>query len=162
MPTEVLRGFVDKHRDTYGVEPICKVLQIAPSGYRRHAACRRKPELRCARARRDDTLMPQIQQVWQANMQVYGADKVWRQMRREGVSRAVCSPARNAFLRRSRQPARNCKTGCGHHRRCRRGRPAASTCFPASGWPAGKRRFRVNTGGPSLRPAGWLPCAGHA
>jgi putative transposase len=79
-----LKDFVDKHRDTYGVEPICKVLQIAPSGYRRHAACQRKPELRCARAKTDDTLMPQIQQVWQSNMQVYGADKVWHQMNREG------------------------------------------------------------------------------
>ena len=73
-----MRDFVDQHRDTYGVEPICKVLQIAPSGYRRHAAHQRNPALRCARAQRDITLTPQIQQVWQANLQVYGADKVWR------------------------------------------------------------------------------------
>ena len=85
---------MDEHRDTYGVEPICKVLQIAPSGYWRHAACQRKPELRSARAKTDDTLMPQIQQVWQSNMQVYGADKVWHQMSREGVQVARCTVER--------------------------------------------------------------------
>ena len=85
---------MDKHRDTYGVEPICEVLQIAPSGYRRHAACQRKHELRCARAKREDTLMQQIQQVWQINLQVYGADKVWRQMNREGVQVARCTVER--------------------------------------------------------------------
>jgi transposase InsO family protein len=89
-----LKDFVDKHRDTYGVEPICKVLQIAPSGYRRHAACQRTPELRCARAKTDDTLIAQIQQVWQANMQVYGADKVWHQMNREGIKVARCTVER--------------------------------------------------------------------
>ena len=85
---------MDKHRDIYGVEPICKVLQIAPSGYRRHAACQRKPELRCARAKTDDSLMPQIQQVWQSNMQVYGVDKVWHQMSREGIQVARCTVER--------------------------------------------------------------------
>lgn len=89
-----MKDFVDKHRDTHGVEPICKVLQIAPSGYRRHAARQRKPELRCARARRDDTLMVQVQQVWQNNLQVYGADKVWHQMNREGVKVARCTVER--------------------------------------------------------------------
>jgi putative transposase len=86
--------FVDKHRGTYGVEPICKVLQIAPSGYRCHAARNRKPELRCARAKRDDELAIQIQAVWQANMQVYGADKVWHQMNREGTKVARCTVER--------------------------------------------------------------------
>lgn len=85
---------MNKHRDTYGVESICKVLQIAPSGYRRHAAYQRKPELRSARAKTDDTLMPQIQQVWDSNLQVYGADKVWHQMNREGVAVARCTVER--------------------------------------------------------------------
>ncbi len=89
-----MRAFVDKHRDVYGVEPICKVLQIAPSGYRCHAARKRKPELFCARAKRDETLMSQIQTVWQANMQVYGADKVWHQMNREGTQVARCTVER--------------------------------------------------------------------
>lgn len=70
------------------------MLQIAPSGYWRHAAHQRNPELRCARAQRDDTLVPQIERVWQANMRVYGADKVWKQMNREGVEIARCTVER--------------------------------------------------------------------
>lgn len=46
-PFQVLRAFIDAHWDTYGVELICMVLQIAPSGYRRYAAQQRNPELRC-------------------------------------------------------------------------------------------------------------------
>ena len=60
--------FIDEHRDTHGVEPICKALQVAPSGYWRHAAQRREPQLRCARAIRDEALMPQIGRVWNANV----------------------------------------------------------------------------------------------
>ena len=85
---------MDKHRDTHGVEPICKVLQIAPSGYRRHAAQQRNPDLRCARAKTDDTLKPEIQRVWQANMRVYGAEKVYKQMRRERITVARCTVER--------------------------------------------------------------------
>jgi hypothetical protein len=69
-------------------------LQFAPSAYRRHAALLREPHKRCARAHRDEVLAPQIQRVWQANMQVYGADKVWRQLAREGVSVARCTVER--------------------------------------------------------------------
>ncbi|CAN7657599.1 IS3 family transposase [Acidovorax sp. LjRoot38] len=93
-PAQVLKDFIDKHRDTFGVEPLCKVLQIAPSAYRRHAALLREPHKRCARALRDEQLIPQIQRLWQANMQVYGADKVWRQLGREGVSVARCTVER--------------------------------------------------------------------
>ena len=89
-----MRAFVDAHRETFGVEPICSVLQIAPSGYRRHAAQQRNPALRCARARRDDVLIPHIERVWQVNLQVYGADKVWKQMNREGVEVARCTVER--------------------------------------------------------------------
>ena len=70
------------------------MLQIAPSGYRRHAARQRAPELRCARAKQDATLLPQIHQDWQNNMQVYGADKVWHQLNREGVAVARCTVER--------------------------------------------------------------------
>ncbi len=66
--------FIDQHRHAHGVEPICKVLQIAPSGYWRHAALRLEPYRRCTRAIRDEALIPQIERVWNANMQVYGAD----------------------------------------------------------------------------------------
>ncbi|EWS63498.1 putative transposase OrfB [Hydrogenophaga sp. T4] len=70
------------------------MLQIAPSGYWRHAAHQRNPQLRCARAQRDDTLVPHIERVWQANMRVYGVDKVWKQMNREGLSIARCTVER--------------------------------------------------------------------
>ena len=70
------------------------MLQIAPSGYWRRAAHQRNPQLRCARAQRDDTLVPHIERVWQANMRVYGADKVWKQMNREGVAIARCTVER--------------------------------------------------------------------
>ena len=67
------------------------MLQIAPSGYWRHAAHQRNPQLRCPRAQRDNTLVPHIERVWQANMRVYGADKIWKQMNREGVVIARCT-----------------------------------------------------------------------
>ena len=53
-----MRAFVDEHRENFGVEPICKVLQVAPSGYRKHAARRRDPSRRCRRALRDERLIP--------------------------------------------------------------------------------------------------------
>jgi len=69
-------------------------LQIAPSGYRRHAAQQRNPALRCCRARRDDALILEIQRVWDTNMQCYGAMKVWKQLRREGTEVARCTVER--------------------------------------------------------------------
>jgi putative transposase len=70
------------------------VLQIAPSGYRRHAALAREPHRRCARAKRDALLLPEIERVWQGNLQVYGADKVWRQLGREGMAVGRCTVER--------------------------------------------------------------------
>jgi putative transposase len=70
------------------------VLQIAPSGYWRHAAHQRNPALRCRRVLRDAALVPHIERVWLANMRVYGADKVWKQMNREGVRIARCTVER--------------------------------------------------------------------
>jgi len=86
--------FIDQYRHLHGVEPICKVLQIAPSGYWHHAARIRNPALRSERAKCDEVLMPMIEHVWQANLQVYGADKVWRQMKREGIEVARCTVER--------------------------------------------------------------------
>lgn len=91
---QVLKRFVDRYRDRFGVEPICKVLQIAPSGYRRDAACRRDPSRRSARAQRDEQLTPHVERVWRGNLQVYGADKVWRQLQREGMAVARCTVER--------------------------------------------------------------------
>ena len=69
-------------------------MQIAPSCYRHHAAQRRNPALRCNRAKRDDEVITEVQRVWHANMQVYGADKVWKQLNREGIGIARCTVER--------------------------------------------------------------------
>ena len=69
-------------------------MQIAPSGYRRYAAQQRNPELLCNRAKRDAFLMPEIHRVWEQNMKVYGADKVWRQLHRERQAVARCTVER--------------------------------------------------------------------
>jgi transposase InsO family protein len=97
-----VRAFIDQYRHAYGVEPICRVMQVAPSGYWRYAAQQRTLELRCARSQRDDVLSVDIERVWQANLQVYGADKVWRQLRRKGTEVARCTEEclmRKAVLR---------------------------------------------------------------
>ncbi len=85
---------VDEHREVHGVEPMCRLLQIAPSAYRRHAARLRGTGLLSNRARRDAVLMPAIERVWNGNLQVYGADKVWMQMNREGEVVARCTVER--------------------------------------------------------------------
>lgn len=89
-----MRSFIDQHRERFGVEPICTLLRVAPSAYWRHAARQRNPALCSARARRDEFLIPHIQRIWHANFQVYGADKVWRQLQREGIEVARCTVER--------------------------------------------------------------------
>ncbi|GHH04982.1 transposase [Pseudodonghicola xiamenensis] len=86
--------FIDEHRDQYGIEPICRVLPIAPSTYRAHAAGRADPAKLSDRARRDAELRPEIRRVWDENFQVYGARKVWRQLNREGIAVARCTVSR--------------------------------------------------------------------
>jgi len=87
-------AFIDDHRGAYGVEPICKVLPIAPSTYHDHAAKRANPEKLSARAKRDTALKPAITRVFAENFGVYGVRKVWRQLRREGFTLARCSVER--------------------------------------------------------------------
>ncbi len=87
-------GFIDDHRGAYGVEPICKLLPIAPSTYHAHAARRSDPARLPARARRDVVLATDIQRVFDANFGVYGVRKVWRQLGREGKKVARCTVAR--------------------------------------------------------------------
>ena len=89
-----MKAFIDEHRGAYGVEPICKVMQIAPSTYWLHAQRLARPELRPERAKRDDVLADEVRRVWQANMQVYGVRKVWRQLHREGLQVARCTVTR--------------------------------------------------------------------
>lgn len=81
--------FIAENRGHWGVEPICRVLRFAPATY--YAASTRPPS---ARELRDRELKPQIQRVWRENFQVYGADKVWAQLRREGFPVARCTVER--------------------------------------------------------------------
>ena len=87
-------AFIDDHRQEYGVEPICKVLPIAPSTYRDHVARRADPGKLSARARRDMALKPEIARVFAENFEVYGVRKVWRQLGRESKNVARCTVAR--------------------------------------------------------------------
>lgn len=89
-----MKAFIDENKGTYGVEPICKVLPIAPSTYYMHAARRADPSLRPARVQRDAALCEDIGRVWTENKEVYGARKVWRQLNREGHDVARCTVAR--------------------------------------------------------------------
>ena len=86
--------YIDAHRGAFGVDPICKVLPIAPSTYYDVKAKERTPELRCARAIRDEFLQVEIQRVWGENFCVYGVRKVWRQLNREDIDVARCTTER--------------------------------------------------------------------
>ena len=87
-------AFIDDHREVHGVEPICRVLPIAPSTYRAHAARRADPGKLPARARGDAALAVEIRRVFEANFQVYGVRKIWRQLARDGIVAARCTVAR--------------------------------------------------------------------
>jgi putative transposase len=86
--------FIDDHRGEYGVEPICAMMPIAPSTYYEHRARRLDPERRPARLKRDDELQVEIRRVWAENFHVYGAEKVWKQLKREEVRAARCTVER--------------------------------------------------------------------
>ena len=86
--------FIEEHREEHGVESICALLPIAPSTYYEHRARRKDPALRAERDKHDEWLIPQIRRVWDENLQVYGARKVWRQLCREGVDVARCTVER--------------------------------------------------------------------
>ncbi len=81
--------FIAAHKDRWGVEPICRLLQVAPASY--YAATTRPPS---ARSCRDETLKEAIQRIWREHFGVYGADKVWAQLKREGVRVARCTVER--------------------------------------------------------------------
>ena len=74
-------AFIDAHRGRFGVEPTCMALQVAPSTY--YAAKTRPPS---ARRRRDEALKGEVMRVWREAFDgVYGAEKVWAQLNREGT-----------------------------------------------------------------------------
>ena len=89
-----MKAFIDEHREVYGVEPICRVLPIAPSTYHEHAARKADPDRRPARERRDADLSQEIRRVFAENFGVYGVRKVWHQLQREGIDVARCTVAR--------------------------------------------------------------------
>ena len=72
----------------------CQVLPIAPSTYYDAKAKERDPQLRCARAIRDEFLRAEIQRVWGENFCLYGVRKVWRQLNRERIGVARCTTER--------------------------------------------------------------------
>jgi putative transposase len=82
-------AYIDANKDRFGVEPICKVLPIAPSTYYQH----RQPRP-SARAGRDAELKAEIRRVYDEHFGVYGARKVWRQLHREGIVVARCTVER--------------------------------------------------------------------
>jgi putative transposase len=81
--------YIDAYRARFGVEPICRSLQVAPSTY--YAARHRPPSARCLR---DQALKPKLRQVHAAHFGVYGVRKLWRQLHREGTSVARCTVER--------------------------------------------------------------------
>ncbi|GGB10171.1 transposase [Brucella endophytica] len=87
-------SFIDEHRPVFGVEPICRLLPIAPSSYYEHVAKREDVGRLSARGRSDIALKIEIRRVFEANFRVYGVRKVWRQLQREGFEVARCTIAR--------------------------------------------------------------------
>ena len=86
--------FIDRHRNQYGVEPICKELPIAPSTYYRCKSQSAHPEQRSDRAKRDEQLILDIQRVWEESHCNYGVRKVWKQLHREDIPVARCTVER--------------------------------------------------------------------
>ena len=84
-----MTSFIDNHKERFGVEPTCRVLQAAPSTY--YAARRRPPS---ARRVRDGALKVKISHVHAEHFGVYGVRKLWRQLRREGIPVARCTVER--------------------------------------------------------------------
>jgi len=87
-------SFIDEHRSVFGVEPICRLLPIAPSTYYENVARRLDVDRLSVRARSDIGLKIEIRRVFNENFQAYGVRKVWRQLQREGFDIARCTVAR--------------------------------------------------------------------
>ncbi len=94
-------AFIDDHRKAHGIEPICRVLPIAPSTYHDHAARAADPRKLSARAKCDTIMKVEVRRVFDENFGVYGVRKVWRQMKREGFDVARCTVSPSALARSS-------------------------------------------------------------
>ncbi|HHX88264.1 MAG TPA: IS3 family transposase [Paracoccus sp.] len=93
-PIQTMIRFIEEHRADHGVEPICRVLPIAPATFYDNLAKRADPSRLSTRVQRDIELKPEIEQVFEGNLSVYGVRKIWHQMRREGFDIARCTVAR--------------------------------------------------------------------
>lgn len=89
-----MTSFIEEHRGSYGVEPICKILQIAPSTYYDRRAIVLDPDRASARAKSDAALSVTIDEAWQDNRKLYGARKIWHVLRRQGEDAARCTVER--------------------------------------------------------------------
>lgn len=89
-----MTAFIEEHRGAYGVEPMCRILQIAPSTYYDRRAIARDPDRASARAKSDAALSVKIDAAWQDNRKLYGARKIWHVLRREGEDVARCTVER--------------------------------------------------------------------
>ena len=89
-----MTSFIDDHRGEYGVEPICRVLPVAPSTYHERVAQRRDPLRLSPRVQHDEAMKPEVRLVFDANLKVYGVRKVWWQMQREGFEIVCCTVER--------------------------------------------------------------------
>ena len=85
---------MEAHVSDFGVEPMCRVLQIAPSTWHEHARRKADPDRLPQRAKRDAELSVQIRRVFDENFGVYGVRKVWKQLARDGIEVARCTVAR--------------------------------------------------------------------
>jgi len=86
--------FIDEHKASHGVEPICDAIEIAPATYYEHKRQGREPARRSGRAKRDQALTLEIRRVFDDNYKVYGVRKVWKQLCREGFVVAKCTVRR--------------------------------------------------------------------
>jgi len=84
-------SFIDDHREEYGVEPICRVLPIAPSTYYAHKERQARPETRSRRSLRDEMLRDRIDRTWRENFEVYGVRKMWKELKRQEEPVARCT-----------------------------------------------------------------------
>ncbi len=89
-----MKIFIDDHREDHGVEPICKVLPIAPSTYYARSVIERAPELASDRAKSDAIDREDISRAYEKSGRRYGARKVWHGLRREGKDIARCTVER--------------------------------------------------------------------
>ena len=86
--------FIDDHKSEYGVEPICRVLLIAPSTYHRAKDLESCPEKRSLRSQHGDYYISEIKRIWQDSKCRYDARKVWQQLKADGIHVARCTVER--------------------------------------------------------------------